>query len=178
MLPIIMFFDSIKFRLPGVKTGRVPSCFHFCFLWIKIGTRISVGEISQNHQFQICSRSLPQTRCTSSTVQHVKEPDKRNPRDGRAFGSTKPTLTSYGSLFFLFSDGMCNRSFTNYLKLPEFLSLIELICWSQKLNSKNLANQPYSLQALPWINLHTLHSSHSFYVLVNIFLHRNPMLSK
>ena len=47
-----MLFDSIKFRLHGVKTGRVPSCFHFRF-FIKTSTRISVGEISQNHQFQI-----------------------------------------------------------------------------------------------------------------------------
>ena len=68
-----MFFDSIKFRLPGVKTGRVPSCFHFCFLRIKTCTRISVGEISQNQQFQIRSSPLPQTCCISSTVQHAKE---------------------------------------------------------------------------------------------------------
>ena len=145
------------------KTDREPSCFHFCFLWIKTGTRISVGEISQNHQFQIRSRSLPQTCCTSSTVQHVKEQDRRNPRrDDRAFGSTKPPMASCSSLFFLFSDGMCNTSLTNSPKLPKFLSLIEFIYWSLKLNSKNLANPPHALHALSWINLHTHYSSHSF----------------
>ena len=104
VLHIVMFFDSIKFRLPGVKTDRVPSCFHFCFLWIKTDTRISMGEISQNHQFQIHSRSLPHTCCTTSTTQHAEDQDRWNlEKDGRTPGSTRPSLSSLSSqLFFLY----------------------------------------------------------------------------
>ena len=67
-----MLFDSIKFRLHGVKTGRVPSCFHFRFFYKdkyknKCGGDLSKSPISNS------SRSLHQTCCTSSTVQHAKE---------------------------------------------------------------------------------------------------------
>ena len=154
-----MFFHSIKFRLPGVKTSRVPSCFHFCFLWIKTGTRISVGEVSQNHQFQIRSRSLTQTCCTSSTVQHDEEQDRWEPwKDGRTSGSTKPTLISPKFSLLPIQMIVCANTLLILLK---FLSLNEfMLITKNKLNEPCLS--PYALHALPRMNLHTLYSLHSF----------------
>ena len=153
-----MFFDLIKFRLPGVKTGKVPCCFHFFFLLNKAGTRISVGEISENHQMQTHSRSLPHTCCITSTIQHAKEQDRRKPRrDDRTFDSTKAPLTSFGSHFFLFQWWYVQLISHKLLKFPKFLSLNEFL-----LISKTKLNEPwqstFALHALPWINLHTLYS--------------------
>ena len=72
------------------------------------------------------------------------------------------------------SDGMCNTSLTISLKLPKFLSLNEFHCWSQKPNSKNLANPPYALQVHPWINLHTPYFLHSFSFLWTYFCIGTP----
>ena len=45
----------------------------------------------------------PPTCCTTSTVQHVDEHDRWDlEKDGRTSSSTKPTLISLSSLFFLF----------------------------------------------------------------------------
>ena len=99
-----------------------------CFLLNKNRYKNKCGGDLSKSPISNSSRSLHQTCCTSSTVQHAKEQDRRNPRkDGRAFSSTKPPLASYSSFFFLFSNGMCNTSLTKSLKLPKFLSLIEFI---------------------------------------------------
>ena len=129
------------------------------------------GEISQNHQFQIHSRSLPQTCCTSSTVQHVKEQDRRNPRrDDRAFGSTKPPML----LAVPSSSSSAMVCATHPSQTPSNSLSSWVIYWSLKLNSKNLANPPYALQVHPWINLHTTYSLHSFSFLWTYFCIGTP----
>ena len=124
-----LFFVSMKFRLIGVQNRQSPMSPLLFSFWIKPGTIISVGEISPNHQLQTRSRSLPQTCCTTSTVQNAKGQDRRNSRrDGRTFGLTKPALTSCGPSSSSFNDGMCNTTLTNSLKLPKFLSINNFLC--------------------------------------------------
>ena len=165
MLQIKPYFDSIKYRLPGVQNRQSPFLFPplFFLFWIKTGIRISVGEISKNHQLQAHLRSFPQY-----VAQHRQPNTLKNKTDGNQGRMAEPLVqpdhlwvpSSPSSSST--SDGMCNTFLTNCLKLSKFLSLNEFHCWSQKLNSKNLANPTYALHALSWINLHTLYSLYSF----------------
>ena len=68
----ILLFNKV--RLPGVQPQQSPFLFSLLFFFrIEPGTRISVGEISSNHQLQTCSRSLPQIWCTTLMIQHAEE---------------------------------------------------------------------------------------------------------
>ena len=77
------FFHLIKLDSPVFNPGESLLVSTLVFLLNKAGTRISVGAISSNHQLQTYSRSLPQIRYTTSTVQHAEEQDEMNPgKDG------------------------------------------------------------------------------------------------
>ena len=131
------FFYSIKFRLPGVQNRQSPLSPLLFFFWIKPGTRISVGEISPNHQLQTCSRSLPQLQCTTSTIQNTEEQDGRNPgRNGRTLGSTKPPLTPFISCFFLLQRWYVQLKPHKLPQTPKVLEfkLIFLLIIKTKLN--------------------------------------------
>ena len=54
------------------------------------------------------------------------------------------------------------------------LEFKQIVCWSLNLNSMNHANSPCALHALPWINLHTLYSLHSFKFLWTYILIGTP----
>ena len=143
------------------KTSRVLVVSTFVFLLNKNRYKNKCGGDLSKSPIANSFVISPPTCCTSSTLQHAEGQDRWNPvEDGRTSGSTRPPLNSLSSqLFFLYK-----RWYVQHIphKLPKFLSLNEFHCWSQKLNSKNLANPPYALQALSWINLHTLYSLHSF----------------
>jgi len=151
------------------KTSRVPSCFHFYFFWIKASTRISVGETSQNHQLQTLSRSLPQHvaqhrwSSTNGTQSRMAEPPVR-PNHLWLPSVPSPSSTN---------DGLCNIA----LKLPD--SWVQTYCM---LITKIKLNQPcqFTLCTL-CMSMNKLAYSlflAFFLVPVNIYLHRDPILSK
>ena len=155
------------------KTGRVHVCFHHCFFFsIKTSTRISVGEISQNHQFQTLSWSLPQ-----HVAHHWRSNTLKIRTDGIQCRMAKP-LVQPNHLWFPSapSSSSSNDGFHNpTLKLlPNYLEFNDFICWTLNLNSMNHANSPCALHALPWINLHTLYSLHSFKFLWTYILIGTP----
>jgi len=64
------------------------------------------------------------------------------------------------------NDGLYNTTLNSLT-----LEFKQIACSSLNLNSINHANSPCALHALPWINLHTLYSSHSFMFLwTSIFI--------
>ena len=76
------------------------------------------------------------------------------------------------------SDGMCNTSLTIFLKIPKFLSLNEFHCWTQKTKLKELC-QPTLCTPCAFMNKLAYSLFLAFFlVLVNIYFHRDPMVSK
>ena len=59
-----MLFDSIKFRLHGVKTGRVPSCFHFRFFYKDKYKNKCGGDLSKAQGANSLEISPPTCRTT------------------------------------------------------------------------------------------------------------------
>ena len=170
-----MFFDSIKFRLPSVQNWQSPFLFPLLFFfWIKVGTRISVGEISQNHQLQTLSWSLPQ-----HVAHHRRSNTLKIRTDGIQRRMTEP-LVQPNDLWFpqlpllplqtMVCTTLPSNSFT--------LEFKQIACWSLKLNSMNLCQ--FAL-CTPCASMNKLAYSlflAFFQVLVNIYPHRDPMLSK
>ena len=123
---------------------------------------------------KLSSRSLPHTCCTTSTTQHAEDQDRWNlEKDGQNSGSTRPPLSSLSSLFFLYK-----RWYVQHIphKLPKFLSLNEFM-----LITKNKLNEPPITLCTSCTFMNKLAYSLFlvfFLVLVNIYFHRDPMLSK
>jgi len=129
-----------------------------------------VGEISQNHQLQTLSWSLPQ-----HFAHHRRSNTLKIRTDGIQRRMAKP-LVWPNHLWFpsapsssSSNDGLYNTTLNSLT-----LEFKQIACSSLNLNSINHANSPCALHALLWINLHTLYSSHSFKFLWTYILIGTP----
>ena len=103
--------------------GRALVCFHFCFsLSNKIGTRISVREISQAWQTYI--RDLPPTRCTN-----IEQSNMQGQTDSSREDWFSETISDSPELLLQW------WFVQHYPQLPPNLSLNKHKSWSLKLNS-------------------------------------------
>ena len=172
MLRIVIFFDSIMFRLPSVQNLQSPFLFPplFFLFWIKAGTGISVGEIFQKHQFQSHSRCLPQ---------HVAQYRRPNTLKNRIDQNQKRVAEPLVRPNYLWLPSAPSSSSSmmvcanTLLILPKFLSLNEFVLINEnKLNEP--CQSPFAFHALPRTNLHTLYSLHSLKFLWIIIFIGNP----
>ena len=139
------------------KAGRVHVCIVFLLNKSRYKNKCG-GDLSNTpiaNSFQIS----PPTCCTTSTVCHAKEQDKWDlEMDGRTFGSTKPTLISLSSFFFLFKRWFVRTHSSYSLSLWVWLNLM--------LITKTELNKPWQSSRA----LHALHDKLAYSLFLNFHL--------
>ena len=129
---------------------------------------------------KLSSRPLPHTCCTTSTTQHAEDQDRWNlEKDGRTPSSTRPPLSSLSSqLFFLYKRWYVQHIPHNLLQTPEVLEFkwISLLITKTKLKEPC---QPTLCTPCAFMNKLAYSLFLAFFlVLLNIYFHRDPMVSK
>ena len=139
-----MHLASIKILTPRwFKTSRVLICIIFLLSKSRYKNKCG-GDLSKTqiaNSFEIS----PPTCCIKSTVQHAEEHDRWDlEKDGRTSSSTKPTLISLSSLFFLFKLWFVQTHSSYSLSLWVWLNLT--LITKTELNEP--CQSPYALHAL------------------------------